>query len=277
MCNSDKQKDLAVRPLKNVKGGFLVWKELGETPLETLVRVRAELKLEPEVKMTYAGRLDPAAEGELLVLTGDKCKEKDNYLGLDKTYRFKILIGPETDTLDLLGIPLQDKLGERNILYQKAIFDNKNNLKNKYLLANLVGMHQLPYPAYSSRTVNGKPLWQYSREGEYFNLLDQEQVPLNNFKIYQLNYIDSKVITGVILKEYIAELAGKVSGNFRQNAIIDTWSKIVTITSNYLILKFEVKVSSGTYVRQIAQMILQRIKLTGVVFSITRTKIHIEE
>ncbi|MEY2671815.1 MAG: tRNA pseudouridine synthase tRNA pseudouridine55 synthase, partial [Candidatus Parcubacteria bacterium] len=43
--------------------------------------------------MTYAGRLDPVAEGLLLVLVGDDCKEKDKYLDLNKEYELSILFG----------------------------------------------------------------------------------------------------------------------------------------------------------------------------------------
>ena len=59
---------------------FVIWKQLGNTPLEELHRVRNQLGLSDEVKMTYAGRLDPAAEGELLILVGESCKRKNESL-----------------------------------------------------------------------------------------------------------------------------------------------------------------------------------------------------
>jgi len=88
-----------------------VYKKYGETPLECLKK----LKNRPlKVPMTYAGRLDPAAEGLIITLFGDQCHKKDEYTSLPKEYTLQILFGFSTDTYDLLGlvkeqiIPRQD-------------------------------------------------------------------------------------------------------------------------------------------------------------------------
>jgi tRNA U55 pseudouridine synthase TruB len=84
---------------------FGLYKPAGWTPLQALLelkRVRPELA---DIPLTYAGRLDPMAEGLLLVLGGEKVHEKDTYLGLDKTYTVTALLGIETDSFDLLGMP----------------------------------------------------------------------------------------------------------------------------------------------------------------------------
>ena len=104
----------------------IIHKNLGETPLEALERFRLEqikksdnnlisnsTKLDSvtdnsinwkKIPMTYAGRLDPVAEGELLILIGEECKNKEKYLGLDKEYEVEILLGLTTDTYDILGL-----------------------------------------------------------------------------------------------------------------------------------------------------------------------------
>src|SRR5690606_23219787 len=80
-----------------------LYKREGETPLECIQRFRAENPSYAEVSMTYLGRLDPMAEGLLLVLAGDTRKKKA-YLELDKRYEFEVLWGFETDTYDMLGL-----------------------------------------------------------------------------------------------------------------------------------------------------------------------------
>jgi tRNA U55 pseudouridine synthase TruB len=45
-----------------------LYKNVGETPLECLERFRVENSEYKDVPMTYAGRLDPMAEGVLIVL-----------------------------------------------------------------------------------------------------------------------------------------------------------------------------------------------------------------
>ena len=88
-----------------LKGVFNIHKPLGISPLDTIKTLKEnhpELKGE---KMTYAGRLDPMAEGVLLILAGKTVYEKEKYLKLDKEYEGEILFGFETDTYDILGLP----------------------------------------------------------------------------------------------------------------------------------------------------------------------------
>jgi tRNA U55 pseudouridine synthase TruB len=55
--------------------------------------------------MTYAGRLDPLAEGLMIVLTGDDCMKKDEYTNMSKQYEVhSACLASATDTYDLLGI-----------------------------------------------------------------------------------------------------------------------------------------------------------------------------
>ena len=55
-------------------GVNLVYKKLGQTPLEALLDFKNK---NPDFSgsMTYAGRLDPMAEGLLILLSGDKLKD----------------------------------------------------------------------------------------------------------------------------------------------------------------------------------------------------------
>ncbi|MDE1988462.1 MAG: hypothetical protein KGJ58_03695 [Patescibacteria group bacterium] len=82
-----------------------IYKKAGETPLETISRFRADNQEYQKEKITYAGRLDPLAEGVLILLVGDAVYEKEKYLKTDKEYEAEILFGFETDTYDILGLP----------------------------------------------------------------------------------------------------------------------------------------------------------------------------
>jgi tRNA pseudouridine55 synthase len=104
-----------------------LYKKVGETPLECLERFRKNHPKFKNQKMTYAGRLDPLAEGELLVLVGESCKNKEKYLKLDKEYLVDILFGFETDSYDLLGLPVSP--GKRNqIIRASPIFSEEKGL-----------------------------------------------------------------------------------------------------------------------------------------------------
>lgn len=79
-------------------GPIIIYKRIGETPLEAMEKARFNHPEWEKLPMTYAGRLDPVAEGLLLVLAGEDCKEKDKYLDLTKEYELSVLFGFETDT-----------------------------------------------------------------------------------------------------------------------------------------------------------------------------------
>ena len=78
-------------------GPILFYKNLGETPLEAIERFRLINPLYKNVPMTYAGRLDPAATGLLVLLGGDLCTEKDLYTSLPEPYEGSMLFGFNTD------------------------------------------------------------------------------------------------------------------------------------------------------------------------------------
>jgi tRNA U55 pseudouridine synthase TruB len=95
------------------KSQFPKWivlqKKRGETPLQVLEAWKKDyIKEHPDfvnVPMSYAGRLDPMAEGKLLVLIGDECKKQDTYTKLDKEYVVELVLDVKTDTGDVLGFP----------------------------------------------------------------------------------------------------------------------------------------------------------------------------
>ena len=100
-------------------------KKSGETPLECINRFKVNNPEYKNDKMTYAGRLDPLASGVLLVLVGEECKNKEEYLKLDKEYELTILFGFKTDSFDILGMIDEKKDGAFNALgnYKKADFE----------------------------------------------------------------------------------------------------------------------------------------------------------
>ena len=218
-------------------------KNLGETPLECLERFRV---LNPEYaneKMTYAGRLDPMAEGLLIVLVGEECKKKDEYLGLDKEYIFEVLLGIKTDTYDILGLPFFAQAKDFN-------------------LEDFIGKHTQEYPPYSSKTIDGVPLFQKSKDGEEF------QSPTKEIEIYSLDKIKEREISA---REALAEISRRiilVTGDFRQEEILKAWQKLLENSKdNFKIIEFKINCSSGTYVRSVCN------KMGGIAYSINRTKI----
>lgn len=237
-----------------------LYKHRGETPLECMQRyvdVNPELK---GAKMTYLGRLDPMAEGVLLVASGDDVKKKDDFLGLDKKYDFVALFGFATDTYDILGRVMRvyklDGLDENEVRRVSQIY---------------VGERDQKYPPFSSRTIGGKPMHEWAREES----LDQIEIPSKKIKIHELQFhgldkLSSKELFGRLLMDI-----SKVKGDFRQNETLILWRQMLDglRDTNIFLGKFSTQVSSGTYVRSIVNDIGNTLGIGACALSITRTKL----
>lgn len=234
-------------------------KKEGETPLETLENFRAKNKLYKNLKMTYAGRLDPMATGVLIVLADKKIKEKEKYLNLEKEYEFEILFGFSTDTYDILGKVLNNK----NIICDKKYLEKiiKNNLK--FFIGNFIQ----EYPIYSSKTVNGRQLFTYARANE------EVEVPKKEVEVKNLKLLKIRKINGSNLLKNIEKRINKVKGDFRQEEILNIWKKDIKLKEQYFVVSFKIKCSSGTYVRGIANSLGNKAQIPALTFKIKRTKI----
>lgn len=237
---------------------YLVYKNIGETPLEAINRFRESNNKFVSSSITYAGRLDPMAEGLLLLLTNEKVVEKDNYLNLEKTYEVEILWGVETDTEDLLGMVTLTKL------QVPSIDSVKDYLKKS------VGVLEQSYPAYSSKPVNGKPLFAWAREGR----LHEVQIPSHEVSIFNADYLERKEISNFDLYKILEKRIKLVSGDFRQKEILEKWEQVlIDSTQNFTVDKFIISVSSGFYVRQFVSDMAKHFETSGTTFHIKRVKI----
>ena len=243
---------------------FQYCKQEGETLALLLLRIRSEQSIPESVPLTYAGRLDPMAEGLVLVLVGDECKKKDAYLGMNKIYEYEVLFGVETDTCDILGLPIE-------LVNNRSSVDEN---KIQEILKKLIGKITQTYPPYSSKTVNGIPLFQYAREGR----LSEITLPVNEIEIYSHEFLGMRTITREELLSCILERITKVRGDFRQEEIIKAWCAVfedsrATLPETFSIASFRISCSSGTYIRRIASDMGKILGVPALAWKIARTHI----
>ena len=234
-------------------------KKEGETPLQALEVFRRKHKEYKGVKMTYAGRLDPMASGVLIVLAGDETKNKDKYLKLDKEYDFEILFGFSTDTYDVLGKVTKS----RNVIAKKEDLEKitKKELKN------FKGKFIQQYPIYSSKTVGGKQLFEYAREGE------EVDIPSRSVEVKSLKLNSIRKVKGKKIKEEIIKRINRVDGDFRQKDILKIWNKKMTDENYFFIASLTIRCSTGTYVRGIVSSLGENVGIPTLAWSIKRTQI----
>lgn len=245
-----------------MKPVLVLYKHDGETPLECIRRFQDSHKEYTHVPMTYAGRLDPMAEGILLVLTGEECKQKEQYLGLTKSYEFEVVWGFTTDTCDVLGL----------VTHVCDYVPHDVEIRN--CASMYVGKRTQIYPAYSSKTVFGKPLFTWAREGH----IQDVELPTREIEIFSCTYKGERMIVGKKLVELFEQRIQRVRGDFRQKEIIATWNKYIVQDKEYVITRFEMVCSGGTYVRALVDEMARDLHTCGTVCSIKRTAIgtHIQ-
>lgn len=248
-------------------------KAVGETPLSCAEAWRAANPDYKAVPMAYAGRLDPMASGKLLILLGDECKHQTNYHDLDKTYKFSILLGIESDSLDVLG---RLKTGT----VPEDINENKiNNALKKF-----TGEIELPYPRFSAKTVQGKPLHMWTLE----NRLAEIEIPTKTSTVYELELESISTMSRKDLAkaartkiDTIPEVTDprKALGNdFRRVDVRADWENIAnddSLPDLYIIINLYCLASSGTYMRTLASLIAKELGTCGLAWSIHRDKIGV--
>lgn len=209
-------------------------KKIGESMQDTIERFKLEYNLDKKEKVAFAGRLDPLAFGKIRLLTNEDIKNKDEECSHDKIYSYSVIYGFQTDTYDILGL-ITNTNTTNNI---NLIFDEERTIIQ-------------PYPPYSSKTVkiDNKMvrLWFATK-----NNLKVPELPTKDVKIYYNKKQGEKYINGKLMFEMILNLINKVKGDFRQQETLDRWKENIVDDKMYLIEDFETKISSGGYVRSIA-------------------------
>ncbi|KAH6655281.1 trub family pseudouridylate synthase-containing protein [Truncatella angustata] len=107
------------------------------------------------VKMGHGGTLDPLATGVLILGVGNGTKSLQSFLDCTKTYETVVLFGASTDTYDRVGKVLKKTAYDH--ITKKMVDEAMNSFRGK--------IDQMP-PLYSALKMEGKPLYEYAREGK---------------------------------------------------------------------------------------------------------------
>lgn len=238
-----------------------VYKNVGETPLQAIEKFRLERGISAATPLAYAGRLDPMADGKLLILIGDECKRQKEYHSLDKEYTFRVLLGFKSDTQDILG------LAEQVTTLSRCHLDK--------VVEKLNGEITLPYPNFSAKTVRGKPLHMHTLE----NTIASHEIPTKTSTVYRLelkqieNWEREKISTEIFSRidsfPEVTDPRKALGQDFRRTEIRAKWNELFDSTGcpeEFQVATFHCICSSGTYMRTLSD------QMDGLALSITRTK-----
>ena len=122
------------------------------TSFDVVKKVRYQLKLK---KVGHAGTLDPLATGLLILCTGKKTKQIEDFMNLEKEYEGELVIGKTTPSVDL-------ETGFDTVNPWDHIVINECKEAAKRLTGRI---SQIP-PAHSAIRVGGKRAYKMARKGE---------------------------------------------------------------------------------------------------------------
>jgi tRNA pseudouridine55 synthase len=242
--------------MKN-KEVFSLYKPVGVSPLDVIKKFKEKNPDFKNKKIAYAGRLDPMAEGVVVVILGSNLKKFKEFLKLDKEYEAEIIFGISSDSFDILGFPERKKFS----CSEKEVADVFRKIKKDFYF--------YP-PIFSSYRFKGKPLFWWARQGRE----EEVELPLKRATIYSLKILDKMILEKKDLELAVFEKLKKVCGDFRQEKIADSWKDFFEKEQeSYLVFKVKIKCSSGCYIRSIADIVGKELNSGAVLFSLKRTKV----
>ena len=158
---------------------ILIDKDINWTSFDVVSKIRNFIKKKfnlKKIKVGHAGTLDPLATGLLIICYGKMTKEIDRFIGMEKSYSGKMIIGSSTPSYDLETKP--------NVFYQtdhineKLIYDKADEFIGEIM--------QKP-PIFSAVKKNGVRSYKLARKGEQINL-QERKITIQDFKITEINF-----------------------------------------------------------------------------------------
>ncbi len=182
---------------------ILIDKPKGITSFDVIRILRKKLNMH---KMGHAGTLDPLATGLMIIALNEGTKKLSEYLKLPKTYDAEILFGIKTDSGDVDGKIIEEK-----------IIPPLEKEKIEDALHQMIGKRKIQAPMYSALKVAGKPLYAYARAGDTSVVAPEKEMEVRAIEFlgerfeehHQIISVRMDVSSGTYIRS-IAEEIGKV-------------------------------------------------------------------
>jgi tRNA pseudouridine55 synthase len=151
---------------------LLINKPLRWTSFDVVNKLRFRLKTK---KIGHAGTLDPLATGLLIICVGKMTKRIEEFMGLEKEYTGKFVLGKTTPSHDL-----ETEVNEEKDISQLANETIREKVKH------FVGtISQLP-PVHSAIKIGGKRAYEFARKGKDVQL-NPRDVQIHEFEITSID------------------------------------------------------------------------------------------
>jgi tRNA pseudouridine55 synthase len=156
---------------------LLIDKPYEWTSFDVVNKLRYILKIK---KIGHAGTLDPLATGLLIICTGKMTKRIDEFMGLEKEYTGKFVLGQTTPSHDL-----ETMVSESTDI--SSLTEQQIHASAQELTGNL---QQLP-PMHSAIKVGGKRAYEFARKGQEIELKHRAV----DISVFEITSIQLPVVT----------------------------------------------------------------------------------
>lgn len=136
---------------------------------------RSKNKKDLRVKMGHGGTLDPLASGVLILGLGAGTKSLQSFLDCSKTYETVVVFGASTDSYDRVG----------KVLTRRG-YDHVTEDMVRGALDSFRGKIQQTPPLFSALKMEGKPLYEYAREGKPI----PREIPTREVEVTELELVE---------------------------------------------------------------------------------------
>ncbi len=165
-------------------GVLLIDKPEGPTSHDVVSALRGILG---GARVGHAGTLDPMATGLLVMLVGRATRLAPYVPGDPKVYSARVLLGMETETMDLEGKTVSER-GFAGSAEEVA-----------EAMSALVGDLEQTPPAYSAVKHRGKPAYRYARRGETVSLKSRR------VRVYRMEMTGFSRVGGMAEADFVVE------------------------------------------------------------------------
>lgn len=235
---------------------FALDKPVGPTSVQALTALRDEDPSLSRAKLGHAGRLDPLAEGLLVVLVDDENRQARELRRADKTYEVDVIFGVDTDSFDALGL----------VRAARAVSVDDGAVRAR--CASMVGTFAQRVAPFAQVKVHGRSLISYGHAG-----IDVER-PTMERTLYAVTVTGWREVDGGEVEDDARRRVARVRGDFRQDLIDARWREAMRgqAGARYAVASLEVSCSSGTYMRSLAHDLGASVGVDAIAWRIRRTR-----
>lgn len=211
-------------------------------------------------KIGHTGTLDPFATGLLVLLVGKELKRAEELTAKSKKYITEILLGISTDSGDIEGEILKISTKNQDKINTKTIDETLQSFQPSY---------KQFVPVFSSVKIKGHKLRELARNADSFEIVNEksniDKINKEISKSVVFRYKDGKELR-LNLPSRLVEVNIKYldSYNIKFNDVVEKYLKQKDLIETnkideLIVLKIEVECSKGTYIRQLAVDIGERV------------------